>query len=208
MKENFLDECKEHVYEDLMALEGEMFMGVWDLSERVESLVFDDIIYYSQGNYAKKNYVDELDEYSKQNPYLVEGLLKDDISPYDERFDLHMYRNMLGSQCKAMVEDIFENDLFEGSDNHFELTKKDVIKASVALDKWDKSPWFIDGKWYSYSPDLEHEYENRARLYFGLPRVEPSSILKEAEETLGQDWKESLNSKEDDDMSQRNGLKV
>lgn len=41
-----------------------------------------------------------------------------------------------------------------------------------------------------------------------LKKGEIHALRMEVEESLGENWKESLNSKGDDDMSQRNGLKV
>lgn len=101
MKKNFVDECKDRVFNALLDKEGESFEDKYEMADEIASFISDDVIYYSEGEEAVKMYPDAFVDF-----WDCEGdMYKDmrDFNPYSPAGVLDVWRDMVLHSCSTIM---------------------------------------------------------------------------------------------------------
>ena len=161
MKENFVDECKDRVFNALLGNEGESFGDKYELADEITSFITDDVIYYSEGEEAIKMYPDAFVDFWDCEGDMYKDLR--DFNPYSPAGVLDVWRDMVLHSCSTIMCGITE-DFRDGS---LTLGKKELVDLSIALDHFEEYPFLVNGCiQYDYSPEERSFYsEATAKLY-------------------------------------------
>lgn len=209
MRKEFLDECKDFVYEFVASRYGERYITSDEVVDALRDEVNDQLIWYNQGAFARENYTDELADAFENAPYLFEG---SGLNPFYEEFSLAVFREALETTTVYMLESVLDK---LPPNEPIVLEGRVVSDVAETLDKWTIYPY---DKNYWYRPEEDSSYYRRKAFEdLGVSRtikvsrevmgiVKQSKIVSEAEETLGKDWKrETADASE---QQQEKGLKL
>lgn len=161
MKVNFVDECKDRVFNALLDKEGESFEDKYEMADEIASFISDDVIYYSEGEEAVKMYPDAFVDF-----WDCEGdMYKDmrDFNPFSPAGVLDVWRDMVSHSCSTIMGGITE----DFRDGPLTLGKKELVDLSIALDDFEEYPFLVNGCiQYDYRPEERSFYsEATAKLY-------------------------------------------
>lgn len=178
MKENFVDECKDRVFNALLDNEGESFEDKYELADEIASFISDDVIYYSEGEKAIKMYPDEFVDFWDCEGYVYKEMKN--FNPYSPEGVLGVWRDMVSHSCSTIVEGITE----DFRDGPLTLGKKELVDLSIALDDFEEYPFLVNGCiQYDYHPEERSFYsEAFAKLYGSSSDL--SKVVGEAMENM------------------------
>lgn len=173
MRREFLDECKEKVFEFLEDYIDETYEDVSHMLDDARQYIADDYFYYNQGEYAYENYRDELGDQFSNHPDLYLTVLQNnpDLNPFSGEFALNVLRDAVVDMAVFMVEEIIPEEQYS---QPITLDQKQIVSICEGLDAFDNYP-YIDSYLYSTEFD-DHYFQNEANKQFGLP------LVKDAEE--------------------------
>lgn len=176
MKENFVDECKDRVFNALLDNRGESFGDKYELADEIASFISDDVIYYWEGEEAVKMYPDAFADF-----WDCEGdMYKDmkDFNPYSSAGVLDVWRNMVSRSCSSIILGITEDYPVLP----ITLGRKELADLSIGLDDYVEYPFLVNGFiQYDYCP------EERSFYLEAIAKLDGSSSahIKETSETMG-----------------------
>lgn len=161
MKENFVDECKDRVFNALLDNEGESFEDKYELADEIASFISDDVIYYSEGEKAIKMYPDEFVDFWDCEGYVYKEMKNFNL--YSPDGVLGVWRDMVLHSCSTIMGGITE----DFRDGPLTLGKKELVDLSIALDDFEEYPFLVNGCiQYDYYPEKRSFYsEATAKLY-------------------------------------------
>lgn len=157
MKEQFLDECKDRIFNALFDLQGEEMENSYDLGDRISELIGDDVIYYSEGEEAYRLYPDEFQDSWERVKELVL-----DTNPFEDSFKLDVWRAMLADACTFIVSEVVPE-----SNHSFELDERMLLATSKQLDSFCEYPFSSEGYRngvYPYVPEERSFYQEAKDL--------------------------------------------
>lgn len=165
MKKEFLDECKERVFEALLEVQGEKYDSPEELTETIEDRVVGDVIYYTEGTEALEKYRSELADYWNEEGYIF--IEQKDFNPFDDNGMLAIWRGMLGDTTRFIMINLTER-LEEGE---VTLSEARVMQLSRYLDSFRTYPFSEEeyfGK-YPYIPEDRSFYLEAQERLLGIP---------------------------------------
>ena len=160
MKKEFIDECKDRVFDALLGQKGQAFDSRYDLEDQISYLIGDDIIFYSEGPEALKAYPDEFEDYWDEEGYIYKEM--ETFNPFKSEGLLAVWRGMVSDSCRFIMEEIAEGF----GEEPVVLEKETLLSLSKKLDGFVKYPFsescYAGG--YPYEPE-ERSYYQEAKEY-------------------------------------------
>lgn len=176
MKKNFVDECKDRVFNALLDKAGESFEDKYEMADEIASFISDDVIYYSEGEEAVKMYTDAFVDFWDCEGDMYKDLR--DFNPYSPAGVLDVWRDMVLHSCSTIMGGITE----DFRDGPLTLGKKELVDLSIALDDFEEYPFLVNGCiQYDYYPEKRSFYsEATVKLYGSFSDL--SKVVGEAME--------------------------